>query len=533
MTKRVNESLSSSNLSLRNEVALKVDALTHQWAQGLLPPPFPFSFTSSCHSASEHANLSSRIDLLQKQSQDTSHHHQALLSQEISHLTQGHDTLVTDVQKLQHQAQQTDQDLVELHEIMKEVTQYLTESKKTTQALEDTVQEMSDTNQPMIDSLYNRIRENNEKIQRFEDLLQDLHERFQGELQEERQREGGQQASRGQESFKTEWQQQHLRKRGEVTGGGSMRDHRGDDVDEMLLKHEERLQEITSILEEQHTDYQETISKLSASNRKLKLKVKELYDKMGPLGEIKGSIDQILADILQGTSDDKHVINSLKEENTQLITEVLSMKILCENMEEKYEELRRTSLYHQQQGQGQGRDKGQGKGDGKQDAAVFREQFEKLEEKIGALEGTVQEMFLSENSTTKRITADSMDHPMGISEIHAAAHSAAADLRQGEGSQQRRDGNENKRSHLFGPSLRRGAHPSVVDEDALSLISDTWHGTLVTHESKPHLSPPETSPAPPPAAAAPPFPPQQPSNTMTLRYPPLPPFSSHIAQIFS
>jgi hypothetical protein len=35
MTKRVNETLSSSTLSLRHEVSLKVDSLTHQLTQGL------------------------------------------------------------------------------------------------------------------------------------------------------------------------------------------------------------------------------------------------------------------------------------------------------------------------------------------------------------------------------------------------------------------------------------------------------------------------------------------------------------------
>lgn len=421
MTKRVNESLSSSNLSLRNEMNLKFDSLSHQWTQ-------------------ENIGLSNRIEFLQQQTQETSSHYKSL-NKEITQLASGFDTLSADMQGLQQQANQSDNDLLELHEVMKEVTQYLTENKKVTQSLENSVQELNP--QPVIDSLYNRIRENNEKIQQFEDLLQAYNQEMQ-RLQEQS----------WENSIKTP-------SRGFIQNPQQISSRQNDGIDEILMKHEDKLQEISTILEEQHTDYQETISKLSNSNRKLKLKVKELVDKMGPLGDIKGSIDQILTDILQGTQDDKHVINALKEENTQLITEVLSLKIICENMEEKYQELRRSQP-------SQPRNLLQTKEENAQQLHIAR-----LEEKIETLELLVQS--LSTKKESKK-SSEELDRPMGISEIHhldSKIESVSI--------------HEQPKIERLSSGHRRGIPSVVHEDDTVSLISDTWHGTLQTHESKPYL----------------------------------------------
>jgi hypothetical protein len=553
MTKRVNESLSSSNLSLRNEFSLQVDS------------------------------LSSRLDLLQSQSQDTAQQHKATLlgqTKEILALNQSHEDLLTDMRQLQQQAQQTEQEVVELQEVMEEVTQFLSESKRTVQTLEETVQEMSHTNQPMIDSLYNRIRENNEKIQRFEDLLQEFHDRFRstaaggeaGEFQEPQEDEEEQHLAirgggRGTRSLglREQPQQQRQQQRQEP-----QELYRGEEVDAVLLKHEERLQQITNILEEQHTDYQEAISKLSASNRKMKLRVKELQEKLYPLSEIKESIDQILGDILRGTEEDKQVMHSLKEENTQLITEVLSMKILCESMEEKYEDLlRRSYQRHQQesyQGQKQqerGLERGQRRGQEERgqeegEREVMREQLGKLEEKIGILEGAVQQMKKTTDSplgsgsvgreerevAMKKTVSGTgtgaeawRDRPMGLSEIHAGP--AASTIGTGTGDSRVSSLQRDRGAHPPLPQQRQqqgqrqregpghGQGQDEGEDDAMSLLSETWHGTLLTHESKPHLPLQHSHPSPsyPPS----PHPAAAPSPSVAFRLPtqqPLPPHTS-------
>jgi chromosome segregation ATPase len=258
--------------------------------------------------------------------------------------------------------------------------------------------------------------------------------------------------------------------------------------DELLLSHEEKIQQITLILHEQHTDYQESISKLSSSNRKLKLKVKELFEKMGPLGAIKGSIDQLLTDIISGTREDKHVIQALKEENSELTTEVLSMKIICESLQEKYQEIatEMRRIHRQGHNQTENQSQSQGRpssaawptmaqamttGRGREEENFWREDLLKLEEKIQRMDQTIQH--ISTHQERERQSLHAKDRPMGISEMRPSS-----------------EGGRDLRGNGPDPSSRIVTVPHVViDDDALSLISETWHGSLATHDSRPNFNP--------------------------------------------
>jgi hypothetical protein len=430
--------------------------------------------------------------------------------------------LTSEVQTLQQQSNQVDQDLMELHEIVREVTQFLTDNKKLTESLESNVQELNHSTQPVIDSLFNRIRESNEKMKRIDEQLQAHHREIRA-LQDDQHWQATPALSPSESSpgsggggggYRQSNDNRRPRQRSFPSQHGEDEEVMSEEettlaTEELLMRHEEKIQQITSILNEQHTDYQESISKLSASNRKLKMKVKELYERMGPLGDIKGSIDHLLTDLITGTSEDRHVIQTLKEENSELVTEVLSMKILCESMQEKYEEIVRemrkrggqhhdTAPQSQQRCQSQSQDRPSSAmsenlthphmwptttptvttttsptGRGQEEERSWKEDFLKLEEKIQTMNQTIQHIS-THQEREKKLFADSKDRPMGMSEMRLSSNEG-------------RD--QGLQSNGVEPSSRRVNAPVVIDDDALSLISETWHGTLATHDSRPHFNP--------------------------------------------
>ena len=369
--------------------------------------------------------FSNRIDNLEKQYQDFFQHMKNLDNQ-FSHLTMQVDDhngkiniLTSNSHQFDTEIQQTEEGILELHEICKEMTQHITENKHTTTYLDKMIQEMNHSNQPMIEKLVERMSENNSKIYQLEELINENYEEFNVYKADQSRKElwkdtlsSHRNENRIQSNMSGNIDNNndntnHFNYHSDYNNNNNNNNENTDrktlshrimnnndnnnnktSIEDILNQQDEKFREIAITLDEQHTNSQESITRLSASYRKIKTKIKELTDRMTSIGEIKGSIDQILSEIIKDTSEDKHVIQTLKEENTQLTTEILSIKILMEHLDEKLVQLNQE--FYKEKAE-------------KEFSIKVQKNLLKIEEKLQDLE---RKMLLQDQIKSKQITIE-------------------------------------------------------------------------------------------------------------------------------